>query len=251
MSGLSTMQKKIGLILIGVIVLVCTFVFLFQSSQEKVTALDAEAAKYEKEINYLSTLQEKVNQLQKTTAAHKTATEEYTITFPCQVPQQKAIYNVYNLMKKSKVAVTSIRPGEPKKFMAEGAFIDLDSEEAIVDEDAIDVAIQEEEEEEGNVERNPGTKVAIERMVGKVTTYEIDLSGNVSQIMKAVDWIAKNDEPMSVDDLSFTYDSSNGKLAGSLRVNFYELNGSGKSYREPNVSDITIGTENIFGVLKK
>ena len=88
-------------------------------------------------------------------------------------------------------------------------------------------------------------------MVGKVTTYEIDLSGNVNQIMKAVDWIAKNDEPMSVDDLSFTYDSSNGKLSGTLRINFYELNGSGKSYREPNVSEITIGTENIFGVLKK
>jgi hypothetical protein len=87
-------------------------------------------------------------------------------------------------------------------------------------------------------------------MVGKCTSYELSVSGTLKQIKKALDWVSENKEHMSVTNIALTYDSSNGKLSGSLTVNFYAMNGNGVPYKEPNIQGITIGSGNIFGTVK-
>ena len=66
-----------------------------------------------------------------------------------------------------------------------------------------------------------------------------------------MDWVAKNKDRMAVSDLSLAYDNSNGKLSGTATLNFFELNGNGRIYKEPDVSGIAIGTESIFGKMKQ
>lgn len=102
-----------------------------------------------------------------------------------------------------------------------------------------------------DVEKNPEKKVSVMKMVGKASPYEIELTGTKKQILKAIDWVAKNEEPMSVVSINLTFDNSTGKLSGTILVHFFSLNGNGKAYVEPDISGIILGNEDVFGTFKK
>ena len=51
--------------------------------------------------------------------------------------------------------------------------------------------------------------------------------------------------------ISLSFDSSTGRLTGTLKVNFYSLNGNGVPYEEPDISGIVIGNKDVFGTFKK
>ena len=91
----------------------------------------------------------------------------------------------------------------------------------------------------------------LSQMVGKYTKYEVDMTGNMSQIMDMVDWVRDNKEHMSISNLSYTFDATSGKLTGTATINYYEINGNGNPYIEPKIDGIVIGTDSIFGALQK
>ena len=250
MSKLSFNQKRVLLIVSGLLVLVCTFFFLFQKNMDTVTELENETRKFQNQINYLTTLQMQVNEMKEVAPEYEKKTEDFTSTFSCKVPQQKAYYYIYQMMTASGVKVTHISAGKPQTFLRQGEFFSLESEGDGSGQEAEAVsggavAV------ESDVEKNPEASVAIDEMVGKNSVYQIELSGTQTQILKAVDWVAKNKDRMAVSDLSLAYDNSNGKLSGTATLNFFELNGNGRIYKEPDVSGIAIGTESIFGKMKQ
>ena len=89
------------------------------------------------------------------------------------------------------------------------------------------------------------------QMVGKYTKYEVDMTGNMNQIMDMVDWVRDNKEHMSISNLNYTFDATSGKLTGTATINYYEINGNGNPYIEPKIDGIVIGTDSIFGALQK
>ena len=89
------------------------------------------------------------------------------------------------------------------------------------------------------------------QMVGKYTKYEVDMTGNMNQIMDMVDWVRDNKEHMSISNLRHTFDATSGKLTGTATINYYEINGNGNPYIEPKIDGIVIGTDSIFGALQK
>ena len=93
----------------------------------------------------------------------------------------------------SGVRLRAIRPQADKTFFKDGKFI--------VTTGTGDDAEQSTDSEEttlSDVEKNPEKKVSVMKMVGKASPYEIELTGTKKQILKAIDWVAKNEEPMSV-----------------------------------------------------
>ncbi|MBO5488839.1 MAG: hypothetical protein J5972_02915 [Eubacterium sp.] len=241
MSYLSINQKKALLIGAGLLILICCFFFVFQKNQEKTTKLEAETTEMKSEVAYLTELQLKVNDMQLDAEEHKEATATFTKEFPCKVTQQKAIFNVYQMMVDTESRVTGIRPGEPLKFLVAGEVYGVDTEPKSGKAD----------EEPTDVENDPEQEVGIKEMVGKYSKYEVDVNGSLKEIMAMVDWVRDNEEHMSITNLSFSFDSTTGKLMGTATLNYYELNGNGEAYKEPNVKGVTIGTNSVFGVLKK
>lgn len=243
-------QKKAILIISGILLLVCTFFFIWQPNSDKILQMEKETAQYESQINFLSTLQVRVNQLKDVAADYQKQTKAFTDTFPSKMTQPKAIYNVYQMMKSTGIRVTAISPGEEQVFLRDGVASGMlaDDENAAAASAASDSTATAPDSED--IEKFPETEVTINRMVGKVTSYQLSISGSLKQVNAALDWIADNKEKMSVSDISLTFDSATGKLSGSLNVNYFALNGNGKTFTEPDIHDITIGTKNIFGTVK-
>lgn len=238
---MSINQKRVILILAGIIILACTFFLLYQPNSDKVTELQTETADYQSQINFLSTLQIQVNQLKTVTPDYTDEMTEFMDKFPSRMTQPKAIYNVYRMMIKTGIRVKAIDPGVEQTFFSAGNFLGMDGT-GTTDTDAA--------ASPGGVEADPEILVPVNKMVGKVTAYELTVSGSLKQIEKALDWISENEEHMSVTEVTLTYDTSTGKLSGTMTVNYYAMNGNGVMYEEPDISGIMIGSKNIFGTIK-
>ncbi len=245
MGKLSTTAKKAILISAGLVVLLCAFFFIFQRNQDTVTQIENQTRQFRNRVNYLSQLQIKVNELQETSEKHQKAVDTYTKEFPCMMTQQKAIYNVYLMMVKSGVRVTAIKPGEAIDFLKEGKIISAEEQQNQVSNTS-----ETEAASPSGIEASPEEQTTVDHMVGKYSSYEIEMTGTMKQIMKALDWVSDNKEHMAVTNTNLNYDVKTGKLTGTININYFELNGNGKPYKEPDVKGISIGTDSIFGVLK-
>lgn len=241
--GMTTKQKRLIFILSGVLIFLLTFFFIFQKNMEKVSKLKTENIELSGQVDFLSNLQIRINEMKESTEEKQQQIEKYASEYPCKMTQQKVISNLYQMWKDTHMELRSIKPGTEQIFFKDGQFLGLSAEGESTGE-AQDTEIS-------AVEKNPETKVAFNQMVGKVTSYELEVSGTRKQILKAFDWISENPEHMSLSAISLSFDSSTGKLTGSITVNFYSLNGNGVPYEEPDISGITIGNNDVFGTFKK
>lgn len=223
-----------------------TFLFVFQKNMEKIKKLDLDSDSKSSQVDYLSNLQIRVNEMKETTEKSQKETLTNTQKYPCKMTQQKAISNIYNMSVASGVRLRAIRPSADKTFFKDGKFLQISEEEETSTEGE-----GSENTELSEVEKKPEQKVSVLEMVGKITSYEVEMTGNRKQILKAFDWVSDNSEPMSISAINLTFDNSTGKLTGSIALNFYSLNGNGKPYEEPDISSIVLGNEDVFGTFKK
>lgn len=241
--GLTTTHKRLILILSGLLVFLLTFFLIFQKNMDRATELENSNTKLQGQINFLSNLQIQVNKMKETSDQKLKEIEKYSQKFPCKMTQQKVISNLYHLYVASGMELRSIKPGSEQTFYKDGKLLELKAEES-TDPEAQNTEISE-------VEKNPETKVPFNQMVGKVTSYDVEVSGSRKQVLKAFDWIANNPEHMSLSSISLSFDVSTGKLTGTVVVNFYCLNGNGVPYEEPDISTIILGNKDVFGTFKK
>ncbi len=249
MSSLTLGQKRVILILAGVLILVCSYFLVFQKNMTRASELEQKTASLNREIDRLSELQVQVNQMRAEASSQQELVNEFVYLFPCRVPQESAIYNVYRMMVKSGIEVTSIAPGVEQDFLFEGKFIPFDGR---TDVETASTPVRAEGAELTEAEKNPETRVSLHEMVGKTVGYELQITGTQKQIFKAIDWVADRESPTSVTNLSLSYDSSNGKLSGTMKIFFHALNGNGTAYEDPiDLEDFQMGTDKLFGVLKE
>lgn len=206
--------------------------------------MDSDTKGKRSQVEYLSNLQILVNEMQQTTEKAQQETLTNTQKYPCKMTQQKAISNIYKLSVASGVRLRAISPTAERTFYKDGKFLQLSGEETAEEGEAEGTELSE-------VEKNPEQKVSVMKMVGKVSCYEVELTGSRKQILKAFDWISGNKEPMSISAINLTFDNSTGKLTGTIAVNFFSLNGNGKPYEEPDISSIILGNKDVFGTFKK
>ena len=220
-----------------------SFLLIFKRNMEQTQKLETKNIELSGQIDTLSNLQIQVNKMKMTSEKKLQDIEKYTQEFPCKMTQQKVISNLFHLWKDSGMELRTIKPGGEQTFFKNGEFLALSSEEEGGTE-AQDTEISE-------VEKNPEKKVPLNQMVGKVSSYELEVSGSRKQILKAFDWISQNPEHMSLSNISLSFDASTGDLTGTIGVNFYCLNGNGVSYVEPDISGIVLGNKDVFGTFKK
>ena len=258
-NGLTTVQKRLILILGGLLILLGTVIFVFQRNMKQANRLKTDSGQKMNEVNYLSDLQIRVNEMNASQAKTQKEIQKKSQTYPCKMTQQKAISNIYKMSVASGVRLRAIRPQADKTFFKDGKFIVTTGMKRLkrlkvvtpLTGDDAEQSTESEETTLSDVEKNPEKKVSVMKMVGKASPYEIELTGTKKQILKAIDWVAKNEEPMSVVSINLTFDNSTGKLSGTILVHFFSLNGNGKAYVEPDISGIILGNEDVFGTFKK
>ena len=241
---MSESGKKALLIIAGLLVCVLTFFLVYQPNSDEIFNLEAQSAKSQKEVNRLTALQTEVEALRPTAEQHESEMDMYFAEYPSRMTEQKAIYNVYRMMVDTGMRVTALQPSKDMTFMQRGQIVSLDTAVMSENTEAATGAA-------ASAEISPETKVPVPEIIGKYATYQMSIVGKKSEIYDALDWIAQNNEHMSVGNVALSFDASTGKLNGTIDVNFYSMNGNGIAYVEPDTSGIVLGSEDIFGTAEK
>jgi hypothetical protein len=76
-----------------------------------------------------------------------------------------------------------------------------------------------------------------------VMNYEFSYDG----LKRAMDFINKYKERMTVEQFSAALNSETGAITGALTLNLYGMEAEGKAYKEPEIMGVKIGTDDIFG----
>lgn len=236
---LTLAQTRVLLILGAVLLIALTYFLVFQRNMDQASDFDTKTAGENKRIAELNALQVKVTDLEIFTSLYVDEIDEFIQSFPVKLTQQKSVYLLYRMMINSGVEVQSVTPGNQVPFYYKGQVLSADGDQ--------DQAQKDSEQEEPMSEI---TVVDMDQMIGSTVSYTVNLSGTTAQIYKALDWIRESTEKLSVGSVNLQFDSSTGKLTGSIVVNFYCMLGNGVPYKEPDMTGMTYGVENIFGEFK-
>ena len=241
---MSDTSKKALLIIAGLLVCVLTFFLVYQPNSDEIVSLEAQSSKLQSEVNRLTALQVQVEQLRTQAEAHESEMDMYFAEYPSRMTEQKAIYNVYRMMVDTGMRVTAVQPAKDMTFMERGALVSMDQSVMSENTEAATGAA-------ASAEVSPETKVPINEIIGKYSTYQLAVVGKKSEVYDALDWISNNSEHMSVGNVALSFDSSTGKLTGTIAVNYYSMNGNGIAYVEPDTEEIVLGSDDIFGTGEK
>lgn len=85
-------------------------------------------------------------------------------------------------------------------------------------------------------------------ITGMATTILMNFTSTYEEFKDMVDYIANDTSNAIIDSASISVDSTTGKLTGSLVIKCFALAGTGKAYEPPRIENITVGTDNIFGI---
>ena len=79
-----------------------------------------------------------------------------------------------------------------------------------------------------------------------VISYETSY-GNFKRLM---DYITDYPERMNVESVTASFNSASGYLAGTMTINLYRLEGTGREYKAPVEPNVPLGVDNIFGTVR-
>lgn len=234
-------KMKIIYIVSAIAIILLTYFFIYQKNMDQVFETEAKNRTLDERVVSLQGLQALVNEMEQTSVAKKDEMDKYLASFAPKITQEKMIYQMYQMMVKTGVRITSAERSNLKIFYNEAKIIEETNE---------NTSSEEEQKTKEQSEENKDEKKPIEKLTGCRLDYDIGIAGGYKQVMDALDWIAKCEEKMSVGATSLAFDASTGELIGRVTIHFYVMVGNGANYVPPNISGIEFGIKNLFGTKK-
>lgn len=78
----------------------------------------------------------------------------------------------------------------------------------------------------------------------------LSISSGYTQLKKLTDYINSYPERMNAESFSVKFDSENGRLNVSMRINMYSVVDKNHTYEEPVIENIELSNDNIFKTLE-
>ena len=238
---------------IGILAAVCSYFFVFQPTMEKADALEQENVQLQARINDLSSKMENKDSYIAETESMNREMDAIFKEFPIDVREEDSILLAISqeLISPMLISSISISACEP---------VVLQSEEEDVSHTYEIDEIEEYEAQEGisddvsaSAADPSGNGLGTENMPSILMARNVTFNYLVSYegLKRGIKNISVQDNRMSIDNLTVSYDESTGLLTGTTSVDMYCIPGQpGKEYVVPNFSSVLLGTDNIFGSIE-
>lgn len=237
--------------LIGILAAVASYFLVYQPNIEEAEILEQENSELQARINDLSSKMANKDSYIEQTEEMNREMDTILSRFPVDVKEEDAVLLAINQeliapMMISNVSITANTPVVLPDANEEDVEYTYEIDE-----------IEEYEAQEGigdgsqpvgdTVSNGTGTDKPSVLMERNVTmNYLVSYDG----LKRGIKNITVQDNRMSINNLSVSYDESTGLLRGTTVVDMYCIPGQAdKEYEEPNFSSVLLGSDNIFGSL--
>lgn len=267
---ISTRDKKILLMFLGVAFLVVSYFFVYKGQMNEAADLEAQNELLQARLTELRTMAEDRDFYEAEIDRMNKEVQNYVKSFPAAVKEEDGIL-LTNRMEKSidmKISSISLGARELLSTIDGGA----EAEDTLRDETLMEKGnrptqeqIDEIEGTDRTEEEKKRTDVADDMQDGLTqaihdATWRPALYRNQDTIQFVTDYNGLKDAVkylnsqvgrMTVNSISTSFDSSTGKLSGSMVINLYSMSNTGATYKEPDAGKVKLGTKNIFGTIEK
>ncbi|MDY3274993.1 MAG: hypothetical protein SOX33_04255 [Agathobacter sp.] len=249
MGKTNSTEKKLLIILLGVIIFVACYFLGFQKLQAEADALEIENVALEGKVAELKIKIEKQEEYEKETAKMQEELRMFFNEFPVYVQVEDGIMDVIDLEVDADTFISSLTFGEsvavdvttPTTENAATVAEDTADADSATEAPATDASTTETAE--------TSTGGAASRYTLYETPMDIVYETTYDGAKELIQNIVSSGDKKSITGLVLTFDSSTGILSGTTTYANWFISGQDKTYDGANIPNVPTGTDNIFGTI--
>lgn len=230
---------NILIMLLGILIPVGVYFFVYNSYTEKTAAMNASNEVLQSEVDYLQDLADHKQQYIDDTQAMQIQIEEIKTHFPVIYKPEDDILYIINVENNYDAEIPTISMGNSS--MIEVAAPTTET----VEEGSPEVAA------EGDDAANDTVDVATPQINLYQTPISVSMQSSYRSLKDIITHINTDPDRKSINSLSVVFDTETGKLSSSMAFTAYSLTGTEKEYTTPNVTGVFYGTNDIFNTGEK
>ncbi len=238
---MSSKDKKLLIMLVGILFMALSYFTMYRGNVTKAENLRAENATLSARVSELEAVQDKCPQYETDMETMNAGIEQIIDQFPVYLREENNIMDVVHLEDETNVFVSSLTIADPvivdTSTASQGTDASADAAADTAGDASADTA--------GTTDAAVTADVGLYKLFDIVSTVVFDADYDGMKDM--VSFIAGADDPMSVEQISMTFNSANGLLSGTMDFNTYYLFGQDKAYVPAEIPAIPHGVDNIFG----
>ncbi len=257
LSKMSMRDKRILLMLLGIVVFVLGYFLVFQPQMAKAEEIEAQNAPLREKLNQLKEIEENQDYYISETNKYNQRVTDYTNMFPADVKEEDAVLLGKGMEDKLGMSIFKMDFAE-QEFVASldtSAMNDGSTgDDSTLTEQANQPTQDQINEIEGTDETEIDTSSAPDDIdLDSVALYRVkntmEFNGTYQELKDLVDYLAADASRMTIDSVDIDFSASTGDLGGTVVVNMYSMTGTGRTYTTPDISSVVLGNHNLFGTL--
>lgn len=250
---------NILLIVLGIGAALLTYFLVFTKLNDKTDTLKIQNASLQQEVDRLQDLANNKQKYLDDTATMQDEIENIKAQFAAAYQPEDEILYVDNLEKNFDTTANAINmpgtsPVEVVTTADTSAAQTADASatqtaDASTETDATDAA--DATEETAATTDNTATAGTASEILLYQTPVTMDFIASYNAVKDIVKIMNEDQMRKSIDGLSLSFDAETGDLTGTLVFNMYSLTGTDATYTTPVVSNVVMGSSNIFNSAEK
>lgn len=252
---ISTRDKKLLLMLLGLVVFAVGYLLVFRPQMEKAGELQTANLPLKEKLAELEQIEANQSMYLSETEKNETQVSDYMAMFPAEVREEDAIL-LARRMENSLGMWAHTLGFTTNQFVAsleDSSANTTDTQEnATLSEQTNEKTQDQINEIEGTQEETRDTQKA-DIDTSAVALYRtqntIEFSGSYQNLKDVVDLLAAESGRTTIDSVEVDFSSDTGELGGTMVVDMYAMTGTGREYSKPDASVVRFGNRNLFGTL--
>lgn len=208
--NISNRDKKLLLVLAGVLVFVITIFLIFNPARERNEALKAEIAQLEAKVAELEQLEAEKATYEAEIKNMGQEIEKLTKEFPADTKEEDAVFFAHNMEQdiEGDLSISAVTMGNPEPIVSAS----------------------------GN-----GSEYTM-----NLTKNSYVYSADYKAMKNFIKEINAHTDKVTIQSMNASYDGSSGLLSGTFETNFFTMAGTDRTYEVPNLPIVEKSTDNLF-----
>lgn len=252
---ISDSDKRLLIIFFAIVILACSYFFIFNQSMSKASELEATNDEDRIKVQQMETMEAALPQVKENIETMKQTQEEIIGKYPSDMKTEKVIESLQDYEDHSSdFHITDITFAMHMPILGQESTTDASSD--TTSDTAGDTT--------GDTESDAGSDVTGDA-AGSTTDSTADDTASASSVegyyasvgiryeasyaglKEMIAYVNQFKDRTTIDQFSASFDDTTGKLTGEMTLNMYYLTNTGKDYVPPVFDFMPKGVNNIFG----
>lgn len=265
---ISDSDKRLLIIFFAIVILACSYFFIFNKSMSKASELEATNDEDRIKVQQMETMEAALPQVKENIETMKQTQEEIIGKYPSDMKTEKVIETLQEIEEHSSdFHITDITFAMHMPILGQGSTTDASSDtegdaaSSTTGDTAGDTTGDTESDVTGDTASDTtgdtagdttgsttdDSTASASSVEGYYASVGIRYEASYAGLKEMIAYVNQFKDRTTIDQFSASFDDTTGKLTGEMTLNMYYLTNTGKDYVPPVFDFMPKGVNNIFG----